>query len=120
MTFWEKLKQYKAEAAEQKIPGSMISPIPYQVLWMLGVPVPPPLHHSFLGKAAMFGIPFGLIMGIFFCVAPMKDDKPLPLLNGIGAGVFGAVAFGLFMATLFMIFSRSYKNAPSWDSEEEE
>jgi len=117
MSFKERLKRYRTEAKNNGVPDALIGPLPYQVLWAIGVPVTPPLHQSFLGRLLTIGIPAGLAFGILMAIAPSETDKA-SLSTFIGMGIGFGVLFGAFWATLALVLKRRF-NVPPWHAADE-
>jgi hypothetical protein len=93
---------------------SNYAPPVFRMLWRRGVNVPPPHFMSFLASAALTGIGFGVMWGLFmlaFAAATGNIHFPVLLAASVGAGLL----FGVSMATYYAFGRRRHK-LPKWSS----
>lgn len=116
MDFKKRLDRYRAEAKQAGIPPALIGALPYQILWLLGVPITPPLHQSFVARTLTVGIPAGLFFGVAMAFVPQKEGPGVTPVAAVAMGIAFGVLFGVFWAALVGVMGRKYKNPP-WDDD---
>jgi hypothetical protein len=87
---------------------SNYAPPVFRLLWRLAVNVSPPHFMSFFGAAALAGIGFGVVWGLFmllFFAASGGVNLPILLWASIAAGVM----FGLTAATYYAYGRRRHQ-----------
>lgn len=98
MTHASKVEAYRRLTAKKGIGASTAVPPLWEVLWSLGIPLPPPLCIGFLPMAILSGTFFGIIFGAFAWLMGNRGSRTMPLDEaGVVALVTGA-AFGLTVA----------------------
>ena len=63
MTHTRKIEAYKSLMAEKGISPATAAPPLWELLWSLGIRLPPPLYMGFLPLALLGGAFFGLVFG---------------------------------------------------------
>ena len=98
MTHDHKIEEYKCLMAEKGIGPATAAPPLWQLLWSLGVPLPPPLYMRFLPLALVAGAFFGLVFGAFAWYMGNRGIRTMSLneagLVALASGAF----FGLSVA----------------------
>ncbi|KAF1712309.1 hypothetical protein CSC70_01940 [Pseudoxanthomonas kalamensis DSM 18571] len=112
MTHQEKLMAMHEHMKRIGVSRSTAAPPAWQLLWRLGIEVPPPLFLSFLSITLVMGTVFGLFWGLLMWVILWaRQGVPLGIM-ATGTLVAGAL-FGLAMAAWLRHLARKH-NLPSW------
>ncbi len=97
MTEHEKIDRSVAELVEVGVWRVFAAPLPYQILWKLGVPVPPPHFQSFRSLFSLWSFCFGAMVasvyGLFLSFSGANRRDPVML-------VFVASTVGLLLGSL--------------------
>ena len=87
----------------------MAAPLLYRFLWLIRIPIPPPLYQSFLGAMALHGLVFGGILGAMLACS----DRRLAPDGATILGTIGGAIYGLTMASHYRIEGRRL-GLPAW------
>ena len=108
MTHDRKMEEYKRLMAEKGIGPATVSPPLWQLLWSMGVPLPPPLYMRFLPLALFAGTFFGVVFGAFAWYMGNKGVRTMSLNEaGVVALATGAF-FGISVAWLTRRLARKH------------
>jgi len=111
------------ELRARRVARRTAAPILYRFLWLLNIPIPPPLFQSFAGAMVLNGFVFGAILG---AILASFDRRMAP----DGAIIYGTIAgaiYGFFMAVNYRFTARRLglplwgEYVPgSWEEEEDD
>jgi hypothetical protein len=114
MHFQTRLDRSLAMLADRGLPRRHIEPLPFRLLWKLGVNIRPPHFLGFAHIAIAFGTCFAGTWGVFmWCVVWSRMGKSLAAA-GLMAAAVGA-CFGLMMAW-FYTRERKELALPAWET----
>ena len=109
MTTFEKIELAVEDLRARHIRDSMTAPLPYRLLWRIGIAIPPPLFQSFLGLLILHGVLFGGFMGAILACT----DRRLAPDGATVLGTISGAVFGLVMAIHFRLEARR-RGLPRW------
>ena len=98
MTHARKIEAYKSLMAEKGIGSATASPPLWQLLWSLGVPLPPPLYMGFLPLALFGGAFFGILFGAFAWYMGTKGVRTMSFDEACVVAVATGTFFGISVA----------------------
>jgi hypothetical protein len=111
MTPIDKIQLAIAELLDRRVRKATAAPLPYRLLWRLGIAIPPPLFQSFVGLAVFHGLLFGVPLGAILACA----DRRLAPDGATILGTISGAIFGLVMAIHFRLEARRL-GLPSWEA----
>lgn len=114
MTFEAKRDQALAILGKTRIWRSNYEPFGVQLLWRLGVKVPPPHFARFWPAVAAYGAWFAVAWGVIMWFIFWSRQGISPWAMAAGAAVAGAL-FGLSMAAYYAHARHKY-GLPTWQS----
>ena len=99
MTFEDKLEYTYQELKNQEAKGYYIKTPPYQLLWLIGLNVKPPLYNSFLSNIIINGLFFGIIYStIINFPVNINSISHYLLTIGLTGGLFGFIMSCVYKA----------------------
>ena len=117
MGFRTSLVQYHEAAKNYGVPDALTKPVPYHVLWLMGIEIPPPLVDSFWRNVLVFGVfsATGLaIVEPLFTTAPFLTD----ISTAIGCGAAVGVFWPLFLRAAAMAYTMPvWGDDDAWEPE---
>lgn len=114
ITFIQKRDQALALLAQTGIWRSNYAPPALQLLWVMGLQVPPPHFAPFAATALIGGGLFGVVWGGLMWLSTWGPGHVAVPIAVLSAAIAGAL-FGLFMALYYAYGRRKYK-LPRWDA----
>lgn len=93
------------------MPKATIAPPLFQLIWKLGVKIPPPLFMGFASAALMMGALFGIFFGALMWFLFWRHVMPLSFAAVLSAGA--GVMFGVLMA-LYLRWKARQLCLPAW------
>jgi len=106
----KKFINYRKDMKTYKISGQVSAPPIFRLLWLLGIPVLPPLFLSFTAlmifSGGLFAAGWGSIMHFF-----VWTDASLVIQ--LGAPFITGAMFGLVLSTIYKLKSKALQ-LPSW------
>jgi hypothetical protein len=115
MTDDRKIEEYKRLMAEKGIGPATASPPLWQLLWSMGIPLPPPLYMGFLPLALFGGTFFGVLFGAFAWYMGSKGIRTMSLKEAADVGLITGTAFGISVAWLSRRLARKH-GLGSWSA----
>ena len=98
MTHARKIEAYKSLMAEKGIGAATAAPPLWELLWSLGIHVPPPLYMGFLPLALLCGAFFGLLFGAIAWYMGNRGIRTMSLQEASMVALASGTFFGLSVA----------------------
>ncbi|WP_166213067.1 DUF6404 family protein [Cognatiluteimonas telluris] len=98
MTHDRKIEEYKRLMAEKGVGSATASPPLWQLLWSVGIPLPPPLYMGFLPLALFGGIFFGVVFGAFAWYMGNKGIRVMSFKQACDVALITGAFFGITVA----------------------
>ncbi|WP_166213122.1 DUF6404 family protein [Cognatiluteimonas telluris] len=95
MTHDRKIEEYKRLMAEKGVGPATASPPLWQLLWSMGIPLPPPLYMGFLPLALFGGTFFGVVFGAFAWYMGNKGIRTMSLKEAGDVALIAGALFGI-------------------------
>jgi hypothetical protein len=109
MTQDRKIEEYKRLMAEKGIGAATASPPLWQLLWSMGVPIPPPLYLGFLPLALVGGAFFGLVFGAFAWYMGNRGIRTMSFDEACIVALATGAFFGISVAWLTRRLARKHR-----------
>ena len=106
MTHASKLQAYKQLMTQRGIGWSTAAPPLWQLLWSLGVALPPPLFMGFVPLFLLTGTTFGILFGTGAWVLGNRGNRTMSLGHAEVVALITGTVFGLVMALYIRRLSR--------------
>jgi hypothetical protein len=106
-THRSKVDGHIAEVGQLGIPAYVAAPPPFELLWTMGLEVPPPLFLGFLPTMLIAGIPFAIV----WTLPSALMARPTVALV---LAAWGGLIFGVIVATYYRYKSRDLA-LPAWE-----
>ncbi|WP_211473270.1 DUF6404 family protein [Collimonas humicola] len=113
MTFKEKLSAALRSLASKGIWRSNYAPPLFQLLWRLGVKIPPPHFVSFFSNVVLFGLFFSCAWVAIMLGFRHPGEEAQSVIATILGAVFAGLFFGIGIAAHYRHSSRRY-GIPRW------
>jgi hypothetical protein len=95
MTHDRKIEEYKRLMAEKGVGPATASPPLWQLLWSMGIPLPPPLYMGFLPLALFGGTFFGVVFGAFAWYMGNKGIRTMSFKEAGDVALITGALFGI-------------------------
>ena len=95
MTHDRKIEEYKRLMAEKGVGPATASPPLWQLLWAMGIPLPPPLYMGFLPLALFGGTFFGVVFGAFAWYMGNKGIRTMSFKEAGDVALITGALFGI-------------------------
>lgn len=111
MHFKDRLSRFRQEAIDAGVPKPLVGTLPYELLWLFGVPVKPAVCQGFIARAVTVGSFCGPLFGVLMAIVP---EKAMSIPAAIGAGLAFGGFMGIFWAGMISLLSIG-RDVPKWD-----
>ena len=98
MTDNRKIETYKELMAAKGIATSTAAPPLWELMWSLGINLPPPLYMGFIQLFLFAGSFFGVVFGAGVSVVRYMESRPMSLQEAGGVALITGIGFGLAIA----------------------
>ena len=115
MTHDRKIEEYKRLMAEKGVGLATASPPLWQLLWSMGIPLPPPLYMGFLPLALFAGTFFGVLFGAFAWYMGNKGIRTMSFKEAGDVALITGAFFGITIAWLTRRLARKLELG-SWSA----
>jgi hypothetical protein len=115
MTHDRKIEEYKRLMAEKGVGLATASPPLWQLLWSMGIPLPPPLYMGFLPLALFAGTFFGVLFGAFAWYMGNKGIRTMSFKEAGDVALITGAFFGITVAWLTRRLARKLELG-SWSA----
>ncbi|MEO8384459.1 MAG: DUF6404 family protein [Betaproteobacteria bacterium] len=115
MTDDRKIETYKELMAAKGIAMSTAAPPLWELMWFLGINLPPPLCMGFIPLFLFAGSFFGIVFGSGVWVLRNMGSRHMSLHEAGGVALITGVAFGLAIAWFTRRLARKH-NLGAWSS----
>ena len=95
MTHDRQIEEYKRLMAEKGVGPATASPPLWQLLWAMGIPLPPPLYMGFLPLALFGGTFFGVVFGAFVWYMGNKGIRTMSFKEAGDVALITGALFGI-------------------------
>ena len=109
MTNSSKLESYKQYMAANGVAESTAFPPAWNLLWSMGVKVPPPPFLGFVPLVLISGSLFGPLFGIGAWLLGNRGVREMSVDKGLWVALITGVAFGLIMAAYYRHLARRHQ-----------
>ncbi len=107
-----KLENYKQHMAARGVSEWNAFPPLWQLLWLLGITVPPPPFLSFLSLAALAGGVFGPLFASAVWLFENRRYEGMSVEGALWIALITGGAFGLTMAAYYRNMGRKHRLGP--------
>jgi hypothetical protein len=108
MTNLRKIEAAKQLMAARGIAKSTAAPPLWELLWSLGVYLPPPLYMGFASLFVFTGSFFGIVFGVGVWIARTTQGRPMSLHEAGAVALVTGIGFGLAVAGLTRRLARRH------------
>ena len=108
MTDDRKIETYKELMAAKGIAMSTAAPPLWQLMWSLGINLPPPLYMGFIPLFLFAGSFFGIVFGAGVWVVRYMDSRSMSLHEVGGVALITGIGFGLAVASYTRRLARKH------------
>jgi hypothetical protein len=115
MTDDRKIDTYKALMAAKGIATSTAAPPLWELMWSLGINLPPPLYMGFISLFLFAGSFFGIVFGAGVWIVRYMRARPMSLHEAGGVALITGIAFGLAIAWFTRRLARKH-GLGTWSS----
>ena len=113
MTNSSKLESYKQHMAANGVGESAAFPPAWNLLWSVGIKIPPPPFLGFVSLVLISGGFFGPVFGIGAWLLGNRGVREMPANEALWVALITGVAFGVVMAAYYRHMARKHQLA-SW------
>ena len=109
MTMSSKLESYKQHMAANGVSESAAFPPAWNMLWSMGVKLPPPPFLGFIPLVLISGGFFGPLVGIGAWLLGNRGVREMPVNDALWVALFTGAAFGVMMAAYYRRMARKHR-----------
>jgi hypothetical protein len=112
MTRTRKLETYKQHMVANGVGEATAFPPAWQLLWSVGLEIPPPPFLGFVSLALIAGGFFGPMFGLGAWLLGNRGVQEMPVTEALWVVLITGAAFGLIMATYYRRMARRHRLGP--------
>jgi hypothetical protein len=109
MTQSGQLERYKQHMAAQGVGESTAFPPAWNLLWSLGIKVPPPPFLGFVSLTLVAGVLFGPLFGLGAWLLGNRGLRDMPAQEALWVALVTGAVFGLIMAAYYRHLARKHR-----------
>ncbi len=109
MTNISKLESYKQHMAANGVGESTAFPPAWNMLWSIGVKIPPPPFLGFVPLALISGGLFGPMFGVGAWFLGNRGVREMPVNEALWVALITGAVFGLIMAAYYRHLARKHR-----------
>jgi hypothetical protein len=109
MTNSSKLESYKQHMAAKGVGEATAFPPAWQMLWFMGIRIPPPPFIGFASLALITGGIFGPLFAFIAWLLGNRGVREMPAGEALWLALVAGTMFGLSMAAYYRHFARKHR-----------